>query len=143
MTLSLDADASGLYLAPEDLAELRARAAAARLHWYDLNLARASTKQEFLAVCARGLGFPRTFGANWDALADCLKDLCGECVLSFRNCATFSGGAPADYATALEVLLDAAEFWRSRGSTFVALVDAQDEGAGLTRLRDPTAARGD
>lgn len=125
---------SGVYLAPEDTSALSAAAQAAGLSWHELNLGRVGNKREFLVACAKGLKFPRFFGGNWDALADCLKDLGADFAVSFRNCEPFAQGAPDDYATALEVLQDAAGFWRERGSTFVALVDVEPDGVKMRRF---------
>jgi RNAse (barnase) inhibitor barstar len=35
-----------------------------------------NSKADLLALLARDLSFPDAFGANWDALFDCLCDLC-------------------------------------------------------------------
>ena len=126
---------SGVYRAPDDTSALRAAAETARLSWHELNLGRVGNKREFLAACARGLRFPRTFGGNWDALADCLKDLGADFVVSLRNCEPFAEGAADDYAMALEVFQDAATFWRERGSAFVVLVDVEPEGVKMQRFR--------
>lgn len=125
---------SGVYLVPEDAAALRAAAEAETIAWHELNLGRVGNKREFLAACAKGLRFSRSFGGNWDALADCLKDLAADFVVNFRNCEPFAAGAADDYATALEVFQDAADFWRERGSTFVALVDVEPEGVKMRRF---------
>jgi hypothetical protein len=127
--------ASGVYLAPDDTRAVRAAAEAAALAWHELNLGRVGNKREFLAACAKGLRFPRTFGGNWDALAECLKDLAADTAVSLRNCEAFADAAPDDYATALEVFQDAADFWRERGSAFFALVDAEPEGVRMQRFR--------
>ncbi|MCB0907340.1 MAG: barstar family protein [Nocardioidaceae bacterium] len=38
------------------------------------------TKREFMEDIAEALGFPDHFGKNFDALADCLRDVeCGDC----------------------------------------------------------------
>ena len=134
---ALDPACSGVYLAPDDTDALRAAAGSARLKWFDLNLARVETKQEFLAACKKVLRLPRFFGGNWDALADCLKDLCADSVISCRNCGKFAGAAPDDYATALEVLQDAAGYWKERGATFLALVEVEPAGAVLARFANP------
>ena len=125
---------SGVYMAPKDTQALRAAAEYVSLAWQELNLGRVGSKREFLAVCARGLRFPRSFGGNWDALADCLKDLGADLVAHLRNCDPFAEAAPDDYATALEVFHDAATFWRERGSTFVVLVDVEPEGVKMLRF---------
>jgi len=125
---------SGVFLAPGNTTALRDEVARAGLAWFDLNLARVESKKEFLAACAKSLRLPRWFGGNWDALADCLKDLCADSVLNLRSAAAFAEAAPDDYATGLEILHDAATYWEERGSTFVALVDAVPAGADLPRL---------
>jgi hypothetical protein len=130
----LDPARNGVHLAPDDTLKLRAAAEAAGLAWNELNLGRVGSKREFLAACAKGLRFPRSFGGNWDALADCLKDLGADLVANLRNCEPFAETAPDDYATALEVFQDAAEFWRERGSTFVVLVDVAPEGVQMRRF---------
>ena len=131
---------SGVYRAPADLEPLRTAAGQAKLSWYDLNLEQVASKREFLTACAKGLRFPRTFGSNWDALADCLKDLCADSVINCRNCTAFAETAPDNYAMALEILADAATYWQECGSTFLALADAEPEEAKLPRL--PGAMRG-
>jgi hypothetical protein len=130
----LNSAKSGVYLAPEEVETLRTAATGAKLGWYEVNLARVEKKQELLAACAKSLRFPRWFGGNWDALADCLKDLCADSMVNCRNCGQFADAAPGDYATALEVFQDAASFWAERGSTFIALVDAEPEGVELPRF---------
>ena len=125
---------SGVYLAPDDTSALRAATEAERFSWYELNLGRVGNKREFLAACAKGLRFPRSFGGNWDALADCLKDLAADFVVSLRNCEPFAEGAADDYAMALEVFQDAADFWRERGSLFIVLVDVEPEGVKMRRF---------
>jgi len=133
-TDSFEPKNSGVYLAPDDTLELGAAVEATGLAWHELNLGRVGNKREFLAACARGLKFPRSFGGNWDALADCLKDLGADLVVSFRNCEPFAEGAADDYAMALEVFRDAADFWQERGSTFIALVDVAPEGVKMPRF---------
>ena len=125
---------SGVYLAPADLKPARAAAGQAKLAWFDVNLEPVAGKREFLTACAKALRFPPSFGKNWDALADCLKDLCADSVVSCRNCAGFAEEAPDDYATALEIFHDAATYWNERGSAFVLLVDAEPEGVRLARF---------
>jgi hypothetical protein len=128
---------SGVYLAPPDVQSLRDAAKKAGLTWFDLNLAGIEHKREFLKVCAKGLRFPRWFGGNWDAFPPPHKDLYADCVVYCRNSGQFAEAAPDDYATALEILQDASIFWKERGSTFAALVDAEPEGVSLAQLPAP------
>ena len=137
MTGNLKAFPSGVYLAPADLTASRAVAGRAEIARRDINLERVASKREFLAACARALRFPKTFGGNWDALADCLKDLCADSLINCRNCGSFAEAAPDDYATALEIFQDAASYWKERGSAFTVLVDAEPQGLRLARFPAP------
>ena len=113
---------SGVFLAPPGVQALREKAAQGGIAWFDLNLARVQSKREFLAACAKSLRFPKSFGTNWDALADCLKDLCADSVVNCRNCGQFAEAAPDDYATALEIFRDAQLLERT-GQQVLALVE--------------------
>ena len=130
----MDPPQSGVYRAPAEMGGVRDAAKRAQLAWFELNLGRVGNKREFLATCARGLRFPEWFGRNWDALADCLKDLAADCVVNCRNGEKFAAAAPDDYATALEVFRDAANYWGERGCVFVVLLDHEPAGVALPRL---------
>jgi hypothetical protein len=121
-------------MAPAAMNGMRDAAKRARLAWYELDFARVAGKQQFLAVCARGLRLPDWFGANWDALSDCLKDMEANCVVSCRNTGAFSAAAPDDYATALEVFRDATNYWSERGLVFIVLLDRGPAGVALPNL---------
>jgi len=122
---------SGVYRAPPSVDRLRRAAAAAKLAWLRLDLESVNAKPRFLAACAQALDFPDTFGANWDALADCLQDLswrhAAGYVLHLRDARGFARAVPEDYATALEILRDAATFWKERGKVFIVLVDGASD----------------
>lgn len=74
------------------------------------------------------LGFPDWFGANWDALEDCLDDFSWRDdrsrLLVIDGWEAFANAAPEDFATLLEILRASGEFWagQSRGF-FVAMID--------------------
>lgn len=77
-------------------------------------------KEGMLGAIASALGFPDWFGANWDALEDCLTDL------SWRKGAghviLFSAAVRGDDLGILtDVLGSAAEFWRERSHPFFAV----------------------
>src|SRR5262245_27058901 len=125
---------SGVFLSPPDVEAVREKAARAGMAWFEINLAHVDNKKAFLAACARALRLPGSFGANWDALADCLKDLYADSVINCRGCAQFAAMAPDDYAIAIEILRDAATYWKERTSKFLVLVDARAAGLDLSRL---------
>lgn len=118
---------SGVYATPSALGPLQQAADRAGLAWLAVDLAPASEKVRFLAECARDLRFPETFGANWDALADCLQDLSWRpapgYVVRLVNAQVFAVASPRDFETAVEILRDAAMYWKERGKPFIVLVD--------------------
>jgi hypothetical protein len=74
-----------------------------------------------LGSIARALDFPDWFGANWDALEDCLRDL------SWRRGeghVFIFAGTPDGEARGLllDVLSSSAEYWRARGKPFFAVL---------------------
>ena len=124
---ALSAERSGLFRAPRGVAVLMKEAKAQGAEWRALALRGVSSKAQFLAACARQLGLPAHFGDNWDALADCLRDGDvignGGWVLHVRDAAGFAKAASEDYATALEILRFAADYWKEQGVLFLVLVD--------------------
>ena len=122
---------SGVYRAPASVDSVREQAKMNGLIWLDLPLNAASTKKQFIDVCARQLKLPSYFGGNWDALADCLRDLNwlkgAGFVLHIAGHDKFAKAAPEDYETALAVFIEAAVFWKEKGTPFVVLVDSAGE----------------
>ncbi len=125
----LTPQASGVYLAPPDLADLRRTADKAGLAWFSLDLARIGGKASLLAACRRELGFPQTFGGNWDALADCLQDFSWRAapgyVINLTQSAAMARAAPRDFQLLLEILSGAAKYWETQDVVFIAMVDYQ------------------
>lgn len=123
----LEARRCGLYRAPASLETLHKAAAAAGLTWLDMPLSAVTDKEQFLALCKKQMKLPAHFGANWDALADCLRDFAWlkskGYVLHLSGGDKFATAATQDYQTALAVLAEAAEFWKGRGTPFVVFVD--------------------
>jgi hypothetical protein len=81
---------------------------------------RFGPKERLLKNIAAALKFPDWFGANWDALEDCLSDLswqgAGGHVLVFES------AEPGDELGVLvDVLRSSAEWWASRGRPFFAV----------------------
>ena len=98
-----------------------------------IHLSGAGDKQALMQRIAAALQFPGWFGANWDALEDCLGDLswskAGGHVLLFEGAADL----PADErGILLDILASAAANWMERGRPFFAVV--LDAPAGLPDL---------
>ena len=90
---------------------------------------------------AAALAFPDWFGANWDALEDCLGDLswrpdAGR-LLVIDGFETLQGAGGDDFRVLLGLLGDVAQDWAAEGRAFFAIF--VDPRRGLT-LRDWNAA---
>ena len=136
---ALGPEQSGVYLAPVDVAAVRRAAEDAKLEWMELDVTVARAKEALLEACARGLDFPKGFGANWDALSDCLRDFSWRpgsgYVIFWRGGAAIAAAAPDDLAIALEIFRDAASYWKERGRAFVVLLETPVRGLSIPRLR--------
>lgn len=96
-----------------------------------INLAACRDKADLLQRIAKALAFPRTFGANWDALADCLGDLewlpnAGGYAWLFDHAEGFRDADEAEFDTLCDILDDACAHWKDRGTpcfAFLALPD--------------------
>lgn len=128
-----DPQRNGVYLVDEtDLADLEhaARAQAHRVCRIDLAACRG--KAPLLERIAAALEFPDTFGANWDALADCLRDLAwlpgtGGIVLLFDHAEALRDAAEQDFDSLCDILQDAGEFWKASATPFFAFLAMPDE----------------
>ena len=117
-------------------ARLRSLARLKRLKSFQVDCSRVHTKRRLLSVLARELAFPAYFGANWDALADCLTDLSwapaeGYAILLSR----LTGLAQQDYFAALDVLEEAAIFWADNGVPFYVLMEGAGRHAYLPEVK--------
>lgn len=81
-------------------------------------------KADLLARLAIALRFPESFGDNWDALADALRDLSwlpatGVALLcDHADALRYGDGDGAVFATLKDVCHDAAHFRRAQGTVF-------------------------
>jgi RNAse (barnase) inhibitor barstar len=106
---------SGVYfVGVSDLDRLARAAARDELCVCRTDLAGCQDKGELLRRLAASLRLPATFGHNWDALADCLRDLgwmpAWGYVLLFDHADELRQAAAADYGILLGILDDAATF---------------------------------
>jgi RNAse (barnase) inhibitor barstar len=104
--------------------DLQAEAAELGQHFLYAHCADALTKQQVLAIIANAFYFPRHFGKNFDALADCLTDLTYQAgpqpgflvvVEQLPNTLKFDKEARE---TLLDVFRDAADFWADKQIAF-------------------------
>jgi RNAse (barnase) inhibitor barstar len=122
----LNAARSGVYCTPAHIEAVK-HAVANEAHWAEVDVGGSRTKGELLDALAAALGFPDTFGRNWDALADALSDLPWQrdraYVLRLRDAARPARALGADWAIFIDVLAYAAREWQSREVPFVVFAD--------------------
>lgn len=128
-----DITKAGVYHLPHmDKKSVLAAARANGFAAFRVDLAKAGNRDEMLDGIAKALKFPKWFGHNFDALADCLADMAwkpaeGYLVL-LEHCDGIHGRAEADFVTALQTFEQAAGEWREEGIPFWCLVEMQADG---------------
>jgi RNAse (barnase) inhibitor barstar len=124
-----DAQQCGVYQLVCGTDEVERAAKEAGLAMFRIDIGHARGKEDFLSRVAEALSFPDWFGANWDALNDCLTDLdwlpmkTGY-VIVFESSSRFGALHGLEFADATAVLFAAAQFWKAEGRPFWAFVAA-------------------
>jgi RNAse (barnase) inhibitor barstar len=125
-TLLAGQDKAGVYHLTKDAREVAQAASGAGLAAFRIDIGHAHDKEDFLDDLSEALKFPDWFGGNWDALADCLKDLSwidGKgYVVILEKSKHFCDAHRHEFDEAIDVLKDAAAFWRGQGKPFWALI---------------------
>jgi RNAse (barnase) inhibitor barstar len=88
------------------------------------------SKRELLEALSGALALPDSFGRNWDALADSLQDLPvpeNGWLLHLEHGSALQAPLGSDWLTLLEILGEAAIYWKGRGRAFVVLIDGATE----------------
>lgn len=122
---------SGVYFVGVDDIDRLARTARRHELWVcRTDLAGCHDKDELLHRLAVSLQLPATFGFNWDALADCVRDLgwmpAWGHVLLFEHADDLREAASADYDILLGVLDDAATFGEEHDRPWFAFLTLPD-----------------
>jgi RNAse (barnase) inhibitor barstar len=119
-----DAQQCGVYQLTRGTDEVERAAKEAGLEMFRIDIGHARGKEDFLSRVAEALSFPDWFGANWDALNDCLTDLTKNgYVLIFENCESFAAGNKREFERAIAVFVAAAEYWKTQGHPFWILIE--------------------
>lgn len=128
-----DAGKAGVYHLPHiDKKQLVGAAKDGGLAAFRVNLTKVGDKEQMLAAIAKSLKFPRGFGHNFDALADCLADMAwkpadGYLVL-LEHCDGIHNQAEEDFVSTLNIFERAASDWREEGIPFWCLVEMKADG---------------
>lgn len=138
--LTRPAQSGVYYVGADDLDRLARSALRDDLRVCRTDLAGCHDKDELLRRLAMSLQLPDTFGHNWDALADCLRDLrwmpASGYVLLFEHADELRQAAEADFDILLGILDDAATFGGEHGTpwfAFLALPESTfDDGHAVT-----------
>ncbi|MGY8562578.1 barstar family protein [Paracidovorax citrulli] len=126
-----DINNAGVYsVTNEDIGPLAAAMRGAGLRVATIDLGGCHDKRTLIARIAAQLDFPQTFGGNWDALLDCLRDLgwlqANGYALFFSDADGLQEDAEKDFDTFLDVLSDASEAWSGQDVPFWAFVALND-----------------
>lgn len=127
-TLFQDTSRAGLYCQPPGArATVEQAARQPHLSLLPADISACRSLQDALARLGRALNFPDYYGANLDALFDCLTapDWCGSSgqILLLTGCDHLQQKAPGDFARLLEVLDAAAEERRGGRQPLWVLID--------------------
>ncbi len=93
----------------------------------DIELSACENRERVLEHLGRALNLPDWYGANFDALADCLGDPDwhdgAAIVIRLSGLSSFSQRAPADYALLLEALDTACQVRSDDGAALAVIID--------------------
>ena len=128
-----DAAASGLYhLPPSRLASVEASADRTRFCLLKADITQQTSIESALTQLGSAFQFPIWYGANFDALYDCLCDPDWQPakghVLVINGMARLRAADPDDFATLIEVFLAVADARRERQEPFWILIDTPTRG---------------
>lgn len=131
----------GVWFLPRPLEAKSLQAAAKRAGYafFHLDGKNIERKEQLLNHVATVLQFPNHFGSNWDALEECLTDL--EWVdgdgylIYFDHIDGLLSAHPDQFATFVEIVLDAVESWKEDGEAMVVLLSGAKAPKGVPKLK--------
>lgn len=127
-----DATRAGVFLVTgDDLDGLGVAARDAGLLVRRIDMGGCNGKAALLLRIATALDFPTSFGRNWDALSDSLRDLSwvpgAGYALLFEHAGDLRTADEGDFDTLLDILDDAAHDWAERDLPFWAFIALPEE----------------
>ena len=121
---------AGVYQLEGDARRTAQAAADADLTAFRIDIGHAHDKEDFLAEVSKAMSFPAWFGGNWDALADCLKDLSwiegNGWVIILEKSKHFCAAHRNEFDEAIVVLGEASAYWGAQGRPFWVLIGGPD-----------------
>jgi RNAse (barnase) inhibitor barstar len=128
--LLADPAKGGVYHLEGDARQLAETASQAGLAAFRIDIGHAHDKEDFLGHVSKALKFPASFGGNWDAFADSMRDLSwveGKgYVIILEKSKHFAGAHRHEFDEAVDVLKEASTFWKAQGKPFWTLVGGPD-----------------
>ncbi len=136
----LTAAEPGVYVAPPEPDRYAVADEVSARGWRCLadDLSEATDKASLLATLARAADAPDSFGHNWDALVDVLRDLSWTpaegYVLLLEGCGTPSRNCPGDWAVAVDILAETVTWWTEHGTPMRVVLRDQDRRSGYRAI---------
>jgi RNAse (barnase) inhibitor barstar len=125
-----DSGRAGVYHLTRESWEIAAAAAAVDVACYRIDIGHAHDKADFLVHISKAMGFPQWFGGNWDALADCLKDLswlpAKGWIVVLEKSKHFGAGHKHEFDKAKALMGEIADYWRAQDKPFWTLIGGPD-----------------
>lgn len=116
----------GVYHLAQDAREVEKAAAAAGLVAWRIDIGHAHDKKDFLHKLAATMKFPAGSAPGWNALTDLSWQPAAGWVLVLEKSKHFCGGHGHEFKEAMEVMSDAAGYWRVQGKPFWTLIGGPD-----------------
>jgi Barstar (barnase inhibitor) len=102
----------------EELSALRWVATSRSYHWFQANMSAVESKHQFFDLVGRAGSFPPSWGRNWDAFEDSLKDLTWLTgrwyMFLLEDCDRFVRSSLKEFRTATEIFVSASDYWWER-----------------------------
>jgi RNAse (barnase) inhibitor barstar len=132
-TLLADSSIAGVYHLPAGAADDIVHAAAANEQAvFRIDLHEVCNKEDMLRAIGSAMHFPDWYGANFDALMDCLCDLDWRTAAGYtiilEHCDPVHGLAEDDFVTVLDIFARAATEWREQNTPLWCFVDMLADG---------------
>ena len=126
-----DAEHNGIFQAPTaGRSVLIAAASETGLQFFECEFDGLDDAALILESIGEGIGLPEWYGANLDALHDCLTDLSWQetpaTLLLLTGCEEIRATNPEWFDRLIGVLVEVADFWRGEETPFSVFIDATD-----------------